>query len=255
VRIIAARLGWQVLPEEPAWTTRRDSSSSSSSGSSQQQWALCWSDTSVCAERILRMAPTQVWQRARACCSAMGSDLGASGSSLHVHMRPFKPSSPCTHTRKQRINHLPGMLELARKRPMARSLTNLAAAAAAAAAGVHVCAHVRPLAAAPPAAGAAAAGGLTACASIDFLPQTWQLPQQLPGFLAAACAAGRRAAFIIKPDAGCQVGGPAHARCRGRAMLAARLGVCFVPRRVPRALPHTSHHHRAGTTRAAASGW
>lgn len=39
----------------------------------------------------------------------------------------------------------------------------------------------------------------------DFFPQTWQLPSQLSAFLAAAKAAGKKQAFIVKPDAGCQV--------------------------------------------------
>eukprot|EP00882_Tetradesmus_deserticola_P026909 GHRQ01029730.1.p1 GENE.GHRQ01029730.1~~GHRQ01029730.1.p1 ORF type:complete len:167 (+),score=102.67 GHRQ01029730.1:995-1495(+) len=65
------------------------------------------------------------------------------------------------------------MLELCRKRSMARLLAGLAAAA-------------------PP-----------GC-SYDFFPPTWQLPGQLRDFLAAAKAAGRKATFIVKPDAGCQ---------------------------------------------------
>jgi hypothetical protein len=40
---------------------------------------------------------------------------------------------------------------------------------------------------------------------LDFMPQTWMLPQQLAGFLAAAQSGGRKAAYIVKPDAGCQV--------------------------------------------------
>ncbi|KAF6266193.1 tubulin-tyrosine ligase family-domain-containing protein [Scenedesmus sp. NREL 46B-D3] len=73
----------------------------------------------------------------------------------------------------QRINHFHGMLELCRKRSMARLLAGLAAAA-------------------PP-----------GC-SYDFFPPTWQLPGQLGDFLAAAKAASRKATFIVKPDAGCQ---------------------------------------------------
>jgi hypothetical protein len=74
----------------------------------------------------------------------------------------------------QRINHFHGMLELCRKRSMARLLAALAAAA-------------------PPSCG------------YDFFPATWQLPGQLGEFLAAARAGGRKATFIVKPDAGCQV--------------------------------------------------
>lgn len=74
----------------------------------------------------------------------------------------------------QRINHFHGMLELCRKRSMARALAALAAAA-------------------PRSAG------------YDFFPATWQLPDQLGEFLAAAKASGRKGAFIVKPDAGCQV--------------------------------------------------
>jgi tubulin polyglutamylase TTLL6/13 len=75
----------------------------------------------------------------------------------------------------QRINHFHGMLELCRKRSMARLLAGLAAAA-------------------PPGCG------------YDFFPATWQLPGQLGEFLAAARAGGKKATFIVKPDAGCQVG-------------------------------------------------
>jgi hypothetical protein len=74
----------------------------------------------------------------------------------------------------QRINHFFGMLELCRKRSMARALAALTAAAG-------------------PSAG------------LDFFPCSWQLPNQLGVFLAAAKAAGKKKVFIVKPDAGCQV--------------------------------------------------
>eukprot|EP00879_Flechtneria_rotunda_P024528 GHRR01026004.1.p1 GENE.GHRR01026004.1~~GHRR01026004.1.p1 ORF type:complete len:305 (+),score=91.19 GHRR01026004.1:577-1491(+) len=113
-RIVAERLGWQIVPL----------------GSTD--WDLYWTDTSICQQRLLKLSPTQ------------------------------------------RINHFHGMLELCRKRAMARSLSALAAAAA-------------PL-------------GI----SYDFCPYTWQLPGQMTAFLAAAKAAGKKATFIVKPDAGCQ---------------------------------------------------
>lgn len=74
----------------------------------------------------------------------------------------------------QRINHFHGMLEICRKRSMAKNLAALAAA-------------------------------LPAELKYDFFPQTWQLPGQLNAFLAAAKAAGKKQAYIVKPDAGCQV--------------------------------------------------
>jgi hypothetical protein len=44
VRLVAARLGWQVVP----------------AGSADSQWDLFWTDTSISQERLLRLAPTQV---------------------------------------------------------------------------------------------------------------------------------------------------------------------------------------------------
>ena len=80
----------------------------------------------------------------------------------------------CWPATLQRINHFHGMLELCRKRSMAKHLSALAALL-------------------PPEL------------KYDFFPQTWQLPGQLNAFLAAAKAAGKKQAFIVKPDAGCQV--------------------------------------------------
>jgi tubulin polyglutamylase TTLL6/13 len=39
----------------------------------------------------------------------------------------------------------------------------------------------------------------------DFFPTTFVLPADLPALLADAQAAGQRQAYILKPDAGCQV--------------------------------------------------
>jgi hypothetical protein len=39
-----------------------------------------------------------------------------------------------------------------------------------------------------------------------FVPQSYSLPGEEAALVAHAAAAGRRATFIIKPDAGCQVG-------------------------------------------------
>ena len=36
---------------------------------------------------------------------------------------------------------------------------------------------------------------------LDFMPESWVLPQQLTAFLAAAQAGGRKVPFIVKPDA------------------------------------------------------
>jgi hypothetical protein len=44
VRLVAAQLGWQVVPP----------------GSADSQWDLFWTDTSISQERLLRLAPTQV---------------------------------------------------------------------------------------------------------------------------------------------------------------------------------------------------
>jgi hypothetical protein len=44
VRLVAAQLGWQVVPP----------------GSADSQWDLFWTDTSISHERLLRLAPTQV---------------------------------------------------------------------------------------------------------------------------------------------------------------------------------------------------
>jgi tubulin polyglutamylase TTLL6/13 len=38
-----------------------------------------------------------------------------------------------------------------------------------------------------------------------YAPPAWLLPAQLPALLADAKARGRQQAYIIKPDAGCQV--------------------------------------------------
>jgi hypothetical protein len=44
-------------------------------------------------------------------------------------------------------------------------------------------------------------------AAYAFVPHSFSLPEEAPALLAAAAAAGRRSAYIIKPDAGCQVSG------------------------------------------------
>lgn len=72
----------------------------------------------------------------------------------------------------QKINHFSAMLELCRKRHMAR----------------HFAALQRTL----PQAYA-------------FCPRTLQLPEQLPALVAELRGGGRKgAAWIVKPDAGCQ---------------------------------------------------
>lgn len=59
-------------------------------------------------------------------------------------------------------------------------------------------------------AGHLAAMAGAAPADYAFAPRTWQLPGEAAALLAVAAAGGRRATYIIKPDAGCQVG-----RCPG----------------------------------------
>ena len=76
----------------------------------------------------------------------------------------------------QRINHFYGMLELCRKKPMAANLSAMAAAAP---------------------------------QHYDFAPLSFNLPAQLPMLIADAKARGKKQVYIIKPDAGCQVGGMA----------------------------------------------
>lgn len=120
----------------------------------------------------------------------------------------------------QRINHFYGMLELARKRPMARTVSALAAAAAAAAAAppyptlsapsnlapqLSAAAESAAAASSAVAAGCPTGGGPVPSLLLDFMPESWVLPQQLTAFLAAAQAGGRKVPFIVKPDAGCQV--------------------------------------------------
>jgi hypothetical protein len=126
------------------------------------------------------------------------------------------PSCPA-----QRINHFYGMLELARKRPMARTVSALAVAAAAAAAAppyptlsapsnlapqLSAAAESAAAASSAVAAGCPTGGGPVPSLLLDFMPESWVLPQQLTAFLAAAQAGGRKVPFIVKPDAGCQVG-------------------------------------------------
>ena len=80
--------------------------------------------------------------------------------------QPFTPTP-------QRLNHFHGMLEICRKRSMA--------------------AHLQRMAALAP-------------QQYAFFPTTFVLPADLPALLVDAAAAGRRQAYILKPDAGCQVG-------------------------------------------------
>lgn len=89
----------------------------------------------------------------------------------HSYFAPSLFSYPLT---PQRINHFPGILELARKKGLARTISRLQ------------CAFP---------------------ALYDFHPRVWQLPEQrsqLLGELAACCARDRPRTFILKPDAGCQ---------------------------------------------------
>lgn len=81
------------------------------------------------------------------------------------------PPSPCP---SQRVNHFPGILELARKKSLARNLARLR------------CLHPTHYA---------------------FHPRAWMLPEQGDALVAElrACASrGRTRTFAIKPDAGCQ---------------------------------------------------
>jgi hypothetical protein len=139
---------------------------------------------------------------------------------LCAHALQPSLSCPAPPTHRQRLNHFCGMLELARKRSMARALAALATAAAAAAAATTAAAAAAPplpaleqLAAALPATLSAATQGSTMhphrdphpCGALDCMPATWLLPEQLSQCVSAARASGKQAAFIIKPDAGCQV--------------------------------------------------
>ncbi len=74
----------------------------------------------------------------------------------------------------QRLNHFHGMLDICRKRSMALHLQRMAA--------------LEP-------------------AHYGFFPTTFVLPGDMPALLADAAGAGRKQAYILKPDAGCQVGG------------------------------------------------
>jgi hypothetical protein len=56
VHIVAHRLGWQLVGQGQG----PDSSRSSRSSSNDCQWDLCWLDTSVSQERLLKLGPTQV---------------------------------------------------------------------------------------------------------------------------------------------------------------------------------------------------
>lgn len=71
----------------------------------------------------------------------------------------------------QKINHFSGMLELCRKKSMARHLSAMAARLP----------HL-----------------------FDFFPKTFQLPEQAAALRADIKAGSKRRAWIIKPDAGCQ---------------------------------------------------
>ena len=77
--------------------------------------------------------------------------------------------------RLQRMNHFSSMLELCRKKSLAKHF-------------------------------AAAAAALPA--TYDFCPKTYLLPEQLPDLKAelksAPAAATKRKAWIVKPDSGCQ---------------------------------------------------
>jgi hypothetical protein len=71
----------------------------------------------------------------------------------------------------QKINHFSGMLELCRKKSMARHLSAMAARLP----------HL-----------------------FDFFPKTFQLPEQSAALRADISGGPRRRAWIVKPDAGCQ---------------------------------------------------
>lgn len=74
-------------------------------------------------------------------------------------------------TKTQKINHFNGMLEICRKRAMAKNLMKMA--------------KVFP-------------------ESYDFFPKTFVLPSDLTDLLVDVKAKGRKQIYILKPDAGCQ---------------------------------------------------
>ena len=117
LRTVKSKLGWkEVYDDDP------------------DAWNLYWTDTSITADRLMRLKPGQ------------------------------------------KINHFVGMLEICRKRSLARNLARLEV----------VYPH-----------------------EFDFSPKTYNLPAQLEEFLEEFrtvddAKKSRRKTFILKPDAGCQ---------------------------------------------------
>jgi tubulin polyglutamylase TTLL6/13 len=167
VRILQQHLGWV---------------DASAQGDSGEEWDIFWTDTSVSAQRVLRLKPHQARQRAAWCClppahrqpSLRCCKSGVAPAAILSTTLPFSPICP------QRLNHFHGSLEICRKRSMALHLQRMAA---------HAPTHYA------------------------FFPTTFVLPADLPALLSDARAAGRRQAYILKPDAGCQVGSMQPAAC------------------------------------------
>ncbi|KXZ41785.1 hypothetical protein GPECTOR_284g755 [Gonium pectorale] len=101
-----------------------------------EDWEIYWTDTSVSIERIMKLTRIQLY----------AAGLG-------------------------KINHFSGMLEICRKRAMARNLMKMA--------------RMFPQ-------------------HYEFFPKTFILPGDKEEFLADIRARGKKQVYILKPDAGCQ---------------------------------------------------
>jgi hypothetical protein len=96
VRLVAARLRWQLVPPgNPA------------AGADDDAWDLCWLDTSVSQERLLRLQPTQVGLRAGVrcfgvhldgsfCVTAGSTGCVVFGGQLDAGRMPLRAPGPCT---------------------------------------------------------------------------------------------------------------------------------------------------------------
>ena len=160
MRVVAKKLGWVEVGDDA-------------------QWHVCWTDTSSGTDRLMRVRQPQVNPGSQL-CQVHVPNLQFSRANLHCqpyavpapHTLPCNLDSPLLCA-LQKLNHFPGMLEIARKKSMARNLANMRT--------------VYP-------------------EHYNFNPRTFLLPEMMEPFLAEVGKARKTPrTFIMKLDNGSQV--------------------------------------------------
>ena len=144
------------------------------------QWHVCWTDTSSGTDRLMRVRQPQVnlgYLHHKSMCQActlpvLSCTCSASPALPFPGPLPRNVASPILCA-LQKLNHFPGMLEIARKKSMARNLANMRT--------------VYP-------------------EHYNFNPRTFLLPEMMEPFMAEVGKARKTPkTFIMKLDNGSQV--------------------------------------------------